>query len=246
MAFVKPYNYVDGTVLSGANQQLNDDAAKKYINQGIVFADYADSNIDFDQIQSGELQPITNQYRFVSGEVLGQAVDKEVVNRAYFTSNIKTGRQTADNPLIYQSIYSTGQTLYLSSTADILITFGGTFISSENEVEGKGKWDSKIALRYRDSTSNNWQTIEGTRSYSFEETTAATAAPRDATDTSLLLAAGYGDTVEAFYCLRRWSGWTWIVKGLPAGEYSFIVMINAKVEQGYSSARSFTCEVFYG
>ena len=130
MAFVKAYNYVDGTVLSGANQQLNDDAVKKYVNQGIVFADYADSNIDFDQIQSGELQPITNQYRFVSGEVLGQAVDKETVNRAYFTSNIKTGRQTAVDPLIYQSIYNTGQTLYLSSTADILITFGATFISN--------------------------------------------------------------------------------------------------------------------
>lgn len=246
MAFVKPYNYVDGTVLSGANQQLNDDAVKKYVNQGIVFADYADSNIDFDQIQSGELQPITNQYRFVSGEVLGQAVDKETVNRAYFTSNIKTGRQTAVDPLIYQSIYNTGQTLYLSSTADILITFGATFISNENEVQGKGKWDSKISLRYRDSTSNNWETIEGTRSYSFEETTAVTAAPISATDESLLLANGYGDGVEAYYCLRRWSGWTWVVKGLPAGEYSFIVMINAKVEQGYSSARSFTCEVFYG
>jgi hypothetical protein len=246
MSFTKPYAYVDGNVLSGANQQLNDDAVKKYVNQGIVFADYADSNIDFDQIQSGELQPITNQYRFVSGEVLGQFSDKEVVNRAYFTSNIKTGRQTSTNPVQYQSIYNTGQTLYLSSTADILITFGGTFISDENEVQGKGKWDSKIALRYRDSTSNNWETIEGTRSYSFEETTAATAAPRNATNTSLLLANGYGPTTDAQYCLRRWSGWTWVVKGLPAGEYSFILMVSAKVEQGYSSARSFTCEVFYG
>ena len=90
MAFVKPYNYVDGTVLSGANQQLNDDAVKKYVNQGIVFADYADSNIDFDQIQSGELQPITNQYRFVSGEVLGQAVDKETVNRLKDLGFVKT------------------------------------------------------------------------------------------------------------------------------------------------------------
>jgi hypothetical protein len=160
MAFVKPYTYLTNTVLSGANQSLNDDAAKKYINQGIVFGDYANSIVDFDQIQSGELQPITNQYRFVSGEVLGQAVDKEVVNRAYFTSNIKPGRQTSDNPLLWQTIYNTGQTLHLSSTADLLITFGATFISDANEVQGKGKWSSKILLRYKNASSNNWEVIE--------------------------------------------------------------------------------------
>jgi hypothetical protein len=245
MSFTKPYTYLTGSVLSGANQSLNDDAAKKYINQGIVFADYANSIVDFNQIQSGELQPITNSYRFVSGEVLGQAVDKEVVNRAYFTSNIKPGRQTSDNPLLWQTIYNTGQTLHLTSNADLLITFGGTFISDENEVQGTGKWSSKIVLRYKDASSNNWEVIEGTRSYSFEETTDATVETRLATTTSLLLANGYGPTPETQYCLRRWSGWTWCVKGLSAGVYTFCVSINSKVEQGYSSARSFSCEVFY-
>jgi hypothetical protein len=246
MAFVKPYTYLTNTVLSGANQSLNDDAAKKYINQGIVFGDYANSIVDFDQIQSGELQPITNQYRFVSGEVLGQAVDKEVVNRAYFTSNIRPGRQTSDNPLLWQTIYNTGQTLHLSSTADLLITFGATFISDANEVTGKGKWSSKILLRYKNASSNDWEVIEGTRSYSFEETTAATVETRLATTTNLALSNGYGDTPKTELCLRRWSGWTWCVKGLARGVYTFCVSVSSKVEQGFSSARSFTCEVFYG
>jgi hypothetical protein len=239
MAFVKPYTYLTNTVLSGANQSLNDDAAKKYINQGIVFGDYANSIVDFDQIQSGELQPITNQYRFVSGEVLGQAVDKEVVNRAYFTSNIRPGRQTSDNPLLWQTIYNTGQTLHLSSTADLLITFGATFISDANEVTNKGKWSSKILLRYKDASSNDWEVIEGTRSYSFEETVAATVETRLATTTNLALSNGYGNTPQTELCLRRWSGWTWCVKGLPAGVYTFCVSVSSKVEQGFSSARSF-------
>jgi hypothetical protein len=246
MAFVKPYTYLTNTVLSGANQSLNDDAAKKYINQGIVFGDYANSIVDFDQIQSGELQPITNQYRFVSGEVLGQAVDKEVVNRAYFTSNIRPGRQTSDNPLLWQTIYNTGQTLHLSSTADLLITFGATFISDANEVTNKGKWSSKILLRYKNASSNDWEVIEGTRSYSFEETVAATVETRLATTTNLALSNGYGNTPQTELCLRRWSGWTWCVKGLPRGVYTFCVSVSSKVEQGFSSARSFTCEVFYG
>ena len=246
MAFVKPYTYLTNTVLSGANQSLNDDAAKKYINQGIVFGDYANSIVDFDQIQSGELQPITNQYRFVSGEILGQAVDKEVVNRAYFTSNIRPGRQTSDNPLLWQTIYNTGQTLHLSSTADLLITFGATFISDANEVTNKGKWSSKILLRYKDASSNDWEVIEGTRSYSFEETVAATVETRLATTTNLALSNGYGNTPQTELCLRRWSGWTWCVKGLPRGVYTFCVSVSSKVEQGFSSARSFTCEVFYG
>lgn len=245
MSFTKPYTYLTGSVLSGANQSLNDDAAKKYINQGIVFGDYANSIVDFDQIQSGELQPITNQYRFVSGEILGQAVDKEVVNRSYFTSNIKPGRQTSDNPLLWIGVYNTGQTLHLTSTADILINFGATFISNENEVQPTGKWSSKVLLRYKTDSSNNWQVIEGTRSYSFEETTDATADVRAGTTASLLTGIGYGPTTDAQYCLRRWTGWTWHVSNLPAGKYTFCVSVNSKVEQGYSSARSFTCEVFY-
>jgi hypothetical protein len=246
MAFVKPYTYLTNTVLSGANQSLNDDAAKKYINQGIVFGDYANSIVDFDQIQSGELQPITNQYRFVSGEVLGQAVDKEVVNRAYFTSNIKPGRQTSDNPLLWQTIYNTGQTLHLSSTADLLITFGATFISDANEVRARANGQARFLLRYKNASSNDWEVIEGTRSYSFEETVAVTVETRLATTTNLALSNGYGNTPQTELCLRRWSGWTWCVKGLARGVYTFCVSVSSKVEQGFSSARSFTCEVFYG
>jgi hypothetical protein len=128
----------------------------------------------------------------------------------------------------------------------LLITFGATFISDANEVEGKGKWSSKVSLRYKNNLSNDWEVIEGTRSYSFEETTAVTVETRLATQTNLALSNGYSTLAKAQLCLRRWSGWTWCVKGLSAGVYTFCVSVSSKVEQGFSSARSFTCEVFYG
>ena len=41
MPFTKPYNYVDGTILSNTNQFLNEEGAKEFINQEISSANYA-------------------------------------------------------------------------------------------------------------------------------------------------------------------------------------------------------------
>jgi hypothetical protein len=244
MSFTKPYNYVDGVVLSASDQNSNDDAAKKYVNQGIVQGDYALAKIDFDQIESGELDPITSAYRFMSGEILGQASGISDIDRAYFTSHIKPDRQQSNSRQYWQTISETGQTLYLSHEADILITFGATFVCSENDIQPNGRWANFPKLRYKSKPTEEWQPIEGTLSLAFEETTAAGSGsyvPCVPTSNGI----SYPNSSEPQYALRRWVGWTWVVKNLPEGYYSFSVTIDTKVEQGYSSARSFTCEIFY-
>jgi len=250
MSYTKPYAYVDGTVLDASNQSLNDDAAKKFINQGIVQADYTSQMINFDSIQIGELEPITSAYKFMSGEIHGHANDRDVANRSYFTSHIKNGRQTSINPEVFQDVSETGKTLYLSSTEDLLISFGGSFISDENDIQANGRWDSRAILRYKeDSNSSNWQNIEGTRGYSFEETydpQGAGAIPFPC-ETTTFNAIAYPNSSFSppQLSFKRWIGWTWIIKALPPGYYQFTVSITSKVEQGFVSARSFTCEVFY-
>lgn len=244
MAYTKPYLYVTGNVLSAADQNNNDDSAKKYVNQGIVQADYTSQMIDFDQIESGELDPITSAYRFMSGEVLGHANGTEDINRAYFTSHVKPNRQQSNSRQYWQTLSETGQTLDLVHTADVLITFGATFICNENDIQPNGRWASFPKLRYKSKPTSEWEPVEATLSLAFEETTAAGAGTFvPCVPTSF--GVSYPTASEPQYALRRWVGWTWVVKSLPAGYYSFSVTVDSKVEAGFSSARSFTCEVFY-
>jgi len=244
MSYTKPYTYITSAVLDAASQTSNDDAAKKYINQGIMLGDYASNKMDFDQLESGELEAIASGYKFLSGEILGQANGTDKVNRAYFTSHVKNGRQTAATPLIFQGLAETGQKIYLAHQGSVLITLGLTLVSTDNTITASGRWDSKVLLRYKQVGTNNWIDIEGTRAYSFEETTANGTGALSPTDKNPW-GAGYSTDLGQGYALRRWIGWTWIVQPLPAGSYQFCYAINSKVEEGFSSARSFTCEIFY-
>ena len=45
--------------------------------------------------------------------------------------------------------------------------------------------------------------------------------------------------------LRRWIGWSAVLRNLPAGSYKFSYYTNPKVEKGFTSARNFKAEVFY-
>lgn len=244
MSYSKPYTYVNGTVVSAADQNNNDNSSKKYINQGIVAADYSAATIDFDQIEVGELEAVTSAYRFMSGEVWGVATGTDLIDRAYFTSHIRNGKQTAVNPSIFQTIYNSGQTLDLIYPADILITFGGTAKCEENDVQAKGRWDSTVILRYKEAGTNSWVSISGCEAFTFEETHAAGVAPRAVTNTNPFPFA-YPASIEPEDTFRRFIGWTWVVKNIPPGRYQFSVAVKSKAEEGYISARSFTCEVFY-
>ena len=245
MAFIKPYTYVDGTILSADDQASNDDAVKDYLNSGIAAGDYAGEFIDFDQIEVGELEPITGAYRFMSGEIWGTAVGTAAPERSYFTSNIRNGKQTAVNPSIYQTVYETGQTVELIHEGDLLITFGGTFKCEENEVQANGRWDSTVVLRYKESPTAKWENVPGTEAFTFEETYSAGTAPRAVTDLNPFPIIAYPASERPETMFRRFIGFTWLIKGLSPGIYTFSVATKSKAEEGFASARSFTIEIFY-
>ena len=247
MPYTKPVTFIDGTSLNAVGINLNDQTLRKYINGEIVQADLANDAFDTPEIQLGEYQPITNEYTFPTGIDTGKNMGIDREDRSYFTSNIKKGRQTDNNLYIWTSSYHSAPELYLEQTADVIITFGGAYISLENDVEGSGFWDSEIKLAYTYEDTQKLTFVEQTRSYTFEEA--------DMSDSSLGFfnpfgltgkpANGATENPEISYGLRRWIGWTAVLKNLAAGSYKFSYYINAKVEEGYSSARNFKAEVFY-
>ena len=245
MPFVKPYGYVDGSVLDASNQNLNDDTSKIYINQKIIQADYADFGFNTTDIQRGELNPITNHYQFTTGEVLGRFNDSASIrDRSYWTSHTKSSpdTQTSNSSKQYQAVYECGDSITLEHDGSIFFTFGATFISTSNDVVPKGMWDSRIYLMYAEETSQP-AIIQGTRCFSFEEETTVAAA--GAHDPGAVNYIGSPSAREDWKQGRRWIQFEWMLNNLKAGTYKLFVAVNPKVEIGFSSARQFTAEVFY-
>jgi len=255
MAYVKPNTFVTSTALNASDIVGNDEALKIFLNQQSLTADLAVDAFDTQEIQLGEYQPITNEYTFATGIDTGKAVGTEKEDRAYFTSNIKKNRSTDPNLYIWTSSYHTGPHLTLERTADILITWGGTYISNSNTnsspAVGSGFWDSQVKLGYVVDDGSALTFVEQSRSYSFEECAmtntvsglvdpfGAMSKPSSAGDET---AAGTDPITKG---LRRWIGWSCILRNMPAGTYKFSHYINAKVVQGFTSARNFKAEVFY-
>ena len=246
MPFSKPYAYVDGTVISSTDQNSNDDAAKIYVNQGSIQADYVNEAFDTSDIQRGELDPITNHHQFTSGEVWGRFNDSVARDRSYFTAHTKTNDlvQISNTSQQYQSFYECGDTVVMEHDGAIFFTFGGTVICSSNDVNIKGKWDSRVYLMSATDASPQPQIIQGTRCYVFEETTAvASAGTVDPGSFNFTLVTP--PPRDDFNQNRRWVQFQWMVQNLSAGTYKFFVAVNSKVEIGFASARQFTMEVFY-
>jgi len=252
MAYTKPNNFTDGSVLSASDLDGNDQALKKYINQGIIAADLKDNAFDTDDMAVGQYEPITNRYDFTTGIATGLANGVINTDRAYFTSHVKRARQTDATLKIYQSLFETAPALKLERQADVLITFGGAFISIKNAVQDLGFWDSKVILAYTDD-SNNITFIEGTRGYSFEEANVATSSGSGTTPAGSVNPFGGNNRPADFLgsdsdfintSVRRWIGFSTKLT-LAAGTYKFALNVNAKAETGFTSARSFKAEVFY-
>lgn len=248
MAYVKPNNIPSAGVLDADDIKGNDEELKEYINQKITGGDYGTNVFGTEEFQLGDYQPITNEYSFVSGIATGGQVIDQQIDRAYWTNTIKKARLNDNTLPVWTSLYETSPAIYLERPADILITFGTTSVSAEQEVATSAFWDTTLKLAYTYNDDNELNFIEQTRSYSFEE--AAMTTPAAAGNVSPFGATGKpspaGDEdPEIKRGLRRWIGWSAVLRNLPAGHYKFSVYANAKVEEGYLGARQFKAEVFY-
>jgi len=248
MPYVKPNTFVDGQTLDASDLNGNDEALKDYINEGVVSADFDDNLMGTEEIQLGDYQPITNEYTFASGIACGYSTSKQESDRSYWTNTIKKGRLNDNNLKIWQSNYQTSPSIYLEDTADLIITFGGSCPSFEQTVATKGFWDSTLKLGYRKDEDDLLTFVEQSRAYAFEETVPTSAGPSGNNNPFGLIGkpsvTSY-EVNEIKFGLRRWIGWTVILKGLTAGNYKFSVYVDPKTEEGCWTARTFKAEVFY-
>ena len=251
MAYTKPHTYVDGNVLSADQHNQNEASAKKFVNQDIRQADFKENTFNTQDLSTGELQPITNQYDFPTGETQGFSKGSEVTNRAYFTSNIKAARQTSNTLEVWTSLYDSVDSIEMQQNGKVFITFYGAFVSVENTVVAKGFWDSKIYIRLVNE--DGAEAYHGeTLAYTFEEinwpaggAVSGSVNPFGASGTPPLvglLATGPDEDIKR--SLRRPIAFHDLIT-LNKGRYRLSVVINAKVEEGFVSSRSFSTEIFY-
>jgi len=246
MPYVKPYTYVNGNVLNASDQDSNDSDAKLYVNQNILVVDLETASFDTADIERGELDPITNHHQFATGDVWGRFNDSAILrDRSYFTAHTKTNDtvQTSNNSKQYQALYECGDAVVMEHKGSVFFTFGATVISMSNDVNTRGKWDSRVYLMISTPTNPVPTFIQGTRMYSYEETTAVASA--GSTDPGSINYSGTPAPKDDFNQNRRWMQFQWMVRSLDPGVYQFFVAVNPKVEMGFSSARQFTMEVFY-
>ena len=237
MSYTKAYNYVDGNTLDATGQNSNDDGVKIYVNQDIVQADYQTKTFETSDIARGELDPINNNYCFTTGETWGRFNDSNSERRSYFTAETKSEKAVQINTtsVQWQPIYETGDIINLEYNAQVFITFGGLFYSQVNAVNTKGKWDSQVYLLVESPAGSVANINTATVAYTFEE--AGSTASAGVKDPGALNDGGG-------QACRRWIGFSKMLS-LNAGRYRFYVAVNPKVEIGFSSARQWTCEVFY-
>ena len=248
MSYTKPNTFNNAASLDADDINGNDEELKIWTNQKSITSDLANDAFGTEEIQLGDYQPITNEYTFATGIDSGIANGIEPSDRAYWTSNVKKGRETDANLKIWLGLAETSPQIDLEQAADLVITFGGTFISNDNDVNPNGYWDSQLKLGYIYNNNTTLTFVEQTRSYSFEETVPSSASPLGVYSPfgAMATPSGAGDEdPEIARGCRRWIGWTAILRNLPAGTYKFVYYVDPKTEEGFTSARSFKCEVFY-
>lgn len=246
MPYVKPYTYVNGNVLAASDQDANDSAAKLYVNQDIGILDLNLASFDTADLERGELDPIVNHHQFATGDVWGRFNDSAITrDRSYFTAHTKTNDsvQTSNTSRQYQALYECGDTVVMEHKGTVFFTFGATVICQSNDVNTRGKWDSRVYLMISTPANPQPAIIQGTRMYAYEETSAVVSA--GVTDPGSINYIGTPPPKDDFNQNRRWQQFQWMVRGLDPGVYQFFVAVNPKVEIGFSSARQFTMEVFY-
>lgn len=104
MAYTKPYTYVDGTVVTGANQYSNEEALKVFVNQEIAAPDIASNTLDTTDFMEPRFIAPVRTIDFCTKTVQGITDLQEPTSRAYFSSTLKNNAQVSTSVTNYQAI----------------------------------------------------------------------------------------------------------------------------------------------
>lgn len=129
MSFSPPITFVTGTPITASDVNANNDAARKYINKGVILADLASDKFDTTEIVKGEYANVVADHQFTTGDVYTQntIASETGVGRQYYSSTLKTtlGAQWVQVGQ-YQIITDTGKSIYFEQNNESNIATGKT------------------------------------------------------------------------------------------------------------------------
>ncbi len=233
MGYTKPYNYVDGTVLSADNQSLNEESATVYVNQEIEKADIQSNSLEDTDIANYRYTSVGENFDFVTKAVGGNTDTIKHTNRSYFSSTPKRNQQDTLNVIQWQHIEGGCITVPVDrANADIIITVYAHVIVLDNLLgivgtPGQRWWQNQFALIKDDGGG-----IIDTQQYVFGG--AGSAAP-----------VGLDPNSAGNDASHRQFTFTYRTVANEAGIYRFALVCNPMSEIGYTTAKSITAEVFY-
>ena len=237
MAFVKPYTYVDGAVLTADNQEANEQALQLYVNQQIVAGDIAVDTVVGESIATPRFINAVNTAEFVTKTIQGRSMIKLQHDFAYFSSTTKGRNQTSTTIKDYQTLNTTGtEVVIYKNNTKVMITIYFKAVGDENTAggtgryPGNGQWDNEFILQYeKDGLETDYI---GTRSYVFEDTRIGSSL--GAKNPGL---NGHASGHRSIMISRMIQ--------LDVGRYKFSVSVNPKVEKGNINCQSFLIETFH-
>lgn len=238
MAYVKPYNYVDGNILSATEQKQNEESAKVYVNQEITVADFDTYSLETTDIANYRYNSVTQNFDFVTKSVYGTTDTIKYTNRSYFSATPKRNQQVTIPVVQWEHIEGACVDVYVDRPAVILLTVYAHVIVNDNLLgvvgtPGQKRWTNTFAISREDNNSNKASGIIDTLQYVFG---GAGVTP----------GAGYKDSGDGGYAAsRRQFTFTYHTSVSTVGNYRFSLVCNPQSEIGYTTAKSITAEVFY-
>lgn len=237
MAFVKPYTYVNGNVLNATDQESNELALQRHVNQQIVSADVANDSIVGESIATPRLISAVYTADFVTKTIQGVSKLLSKHDFAYFSSTTKGKNQTSTTVEDYQSLNTTGAEVFIPvDSTKVMITIYFKAVGDENSAKqanqrnpGPGMWDNRFELLYEKD--GRITSYDGTRNYVFEEANSLSLGALNPSAKST--AAGH----RSIMITRMLT--------LDKGRYKFSVAVNPKIEKGNINCQSFLIETFH-
>ena len=231
--FTAPFTFSNNTELRMDNYISNEEALKKWSNQGIEKSDISDASLSGYNIQPGKLDIIRNSYSFITSLIAAQVETDEVGNHSFLTSTTKNNSQTAS--IQYQDIAGSGVTFTMPQTGWVVFHYYVHAHTYDNEVvagndgPGNGRWNNQIVLRIYDKQGNA-ANKDNTESYTFEGAGAALDTKDPGYD---LEAASYRSGMATFRV------------ELTAGTYTACLTMNPHAETINCICKGMMVETFY-
>jgi hypothetical protein len=219
MTLAIPNVFTNGTTISAAQVEANNDAIKRQINGGIIAADIsATAAIDMQHIMNGEYLSTNIDYDMTSGHEIGaQELPSMLVGALtkYF------GNLTVSP----KSIPKTGTTFYMKQTGDVVIRFDMAVKGYESETQAP--FSTSAAQIFIAVDDNFYSSTK----FVFEEENDWGA-------------SFVGGAIPGWEKRRSYGG-HFVVSNLAAGEHTIYLVGHCGSQAFFLKALSFTIEAHY-